>query len=67
MMVSGRGGIFVAPSHPAIDAIETAAMMVNEFLMMFMFVSCLMFDGVLVKFTLHLQQFQVAKCVGAFY
>ena len=32
-----------------------------------MFVSCLMFDGVLVKFTLHLQQFQVAKCVGAFY
>ncbi len=56
----------VAPAN-ALAANEAVRMMVNEFLMMFMFVSCLMFDGVLVKFTLHLQQFQVAKCVGAFY
>ena len=64
-MVSGRGGIAV-PAN-VLAANEAVRMMVNEFLMMFMFVSCLMFDGVLVKFTLHLQQFQVAKCVGAFY
>ena len=64
-MVSGRGGM-VAPAN-ALVANEAVRIMVNEFLMMFMFVSCLMFDGVLVKFTLHLQQFQVAKCVGAFY
>ena len=64
-MVSGRGGM-VAPAN-ALVANEAVRIMVNEFLMMFMFVSCLMFDGVLVKFTLHLQQFQVAKYVGAFY
>ena len=64
-MVSGRGGM-VAPAN-ALAANEVVRMTVNEFLMMFMFVSGLMFDGVLVKFTLHLQQFQVAKYVGAFY